>query len=377
MGSSQQPPLDEIQWNHPNMVQSIGGITTNTGKQTYPQVDILLLTLKVVLPYFAESPFYDQTSNNAVLTVQAFSNPNMYHFLQTREAFEGRLRTMQGLEFMVTHDPSEKGTKVEHSGVWVIGKQTRRKRQGMQDEVTPISSYYVVGINVYMAPSVGNIVGSRVLSAVTSLTKLLSKASSLPTFTPATGYNYLPTTSKNQGLQSAQNSKEGTPMPGVATPLPTTQETTSSKSTSFSGSKGDIDVQGVQMLVDSYGLSLRYGNEYMDENPIVGEPGSFRLAKSQDSNLTSSISTNKSSQQSFKGPTPASTPAPTKEVPPPLKTDNIDNDAKKPTKGAEKSPTTPGVGGKKDKKERRKSKVAGASRPATPKATTPKTTTPI
>lgn len=70
---------------------------------------------------------------------------------------------MQGLEFMVTHDPSENGTKVENSGVWVIRKQNRRKRQGMQDEVTPISSYYVVNENVYMAPSVGSIIGSRMV----------------------------------------------------------------------------------------------------------------------------------------------------------------------------------------------------------------------
>jgi len=114
-----------------------------------------------VLPYFAESPYYDQTSNNAVLTIQAFSNPNMYHLLQTREAFEGRLRTMQGLEFMVTQDPSENDTKVENSGVWVITKQNRRKRQGMQDEITPIKCYYVVGVNIYMAPSVGDIICSR------------------------------------------------------------------------------------------------------------------------------------------------------------------------------------------------------------------------
>lgn len=70
---------------------------------------------------------------------------------------------MQGLEYMVTHDPSANGTKVENSGVWVIRKQNRRKRQGMQDEVVPISCYYVVGINVCMAPTVGNVVGSRMV----------------------------------------------------------------------------------------------------------------------------------------------------------------------------------------------------------------------
>lgn len=70
---------------------------------------------------------------------------------------------MQGLEFMVTHDPSENDTKRDHNGVWVIRKQNRRKRQGLQDEVTGISSYFVMGENVYMAPSVGNILSSRLV----------------------------------------------------------------------------------------------------------------------------------------------------------------------------------------------------------------------
>ena len=70
---------------------------------------------------------------------------------------------------MVTHDPSENGTKVENSGVWVIRKQNRRKRQGMQDEVMPISSYYIVGENVYMAPSVENVIGSRIVRGLDSI----------------------------------------------------------------------------------------------------------------------------------------------------------------------------------------------------------------
>lgn len=134
----------------------------------------LITSLSTVLPYFAESPFFDATSNNATLTTQAFFNPNMFYIIQTREAFEGRLRTMQGLEFMVTHDPSENDTKPGHNGVWVIRKQNRRKRQGAQDEITGISSYYVVGENVYMAPSVGNILGSRLVCA--SVLLLLGRA---------------------------------------------------------------------------------------------------------------------------------------------------------------------------------------------------------
>ena len=121
------------------------------------------LTIHSVLPYFAASPFFDAMSNNATLTTQALNNPNMFYIIQTRADFEARLKTMQGLEFMVTHDPSENDTKIPNSGVWVIRKQIRRKRQGMPDDITPISSYYVVNENVYMAPSVVNIIGSRMV----------------------------------------------------------------------------------------------------------------------------------------------------------------------------------------------------------------------
>lgn len=90
-------------------------------------------------------------------------NQNLYYLIQTREAFEGRLKTMQGLEYMVSHDPSDNGRLVENTGVWVIRKQIRRKRPTGNDELTPISSYFVVGENIYMAPSVGNVLGSRLV----------------------------------------------------------------------------------------------------------------------------------------------------------------------------------------------------------------------
>lgn len=71
---------------------------------------------------------------------------------------------MQGLEFLVTQDPSENDTKQEHSGIWVIRKQNRRKRAGSDDEITPINSYFVVGENVYMAPTISSILSSRLVS---------------------------------------------------------------------------------------------------------------------------------------------------------------------------------------------------------------------
>ena len=128
---------------------------------------------KLVLFYFAESPFFDPTSNNASLALQAMHNENLRPFIETREAFEGRLRTMQGLEFVVAHDPLQEAAAAtaagrtpakEPSDVWVIRKQVRKRGQGgLGDDVQILATYYVLGDSVYMAPSVLSVVGRRVV----------------------------------------------------------------------------------------------------------------------------------------------------------------------------------------------------------------------
>lgn len=132
----------------------------------FPQAQVACqLIFFTVLHYFARSPFFDRTSNNEALTTQATHNASMGHVIATREAFEGTLRTMQGLEFMVSQDPSDNGHQIENSGVWVIRKQIRRKRQGAEDEILPLRSYFVVGENIYMAPFVGSIINNRMVCA--------------------------------------------------------------------------------------------------------------------------------------------------------------------------------------------------------------------
>lgn len=72
---------------------------------------------------------------------------------------------MSGLEFIVSYDPlqaaAHSDTRFAHepSNVWVIRKQNRRG-----DEVTVISTYFVVGDCIYMAPSVASVVGNRIVS---------------------------------------------------------------------------------------------------------------------------------------------------------------------------------------------------------------------
>jgi MED6 mediator sub complex component len=72
------------------------------------------------------------------------------------------LKTMSGLEYIVAQEPAEMAPGTG-TGVWVIRKQTRRKRPGQEDEVTVHSTYFVMGENIYMAPAVGDVIGSRLV----------------------------------------------------------------------------------------------------------------------------------------------------------------------------------------------------------------------
>ena len=140
-----QAPLDETLWQADLEALGLGSLHSNT-----------------ILLYFHASPFFDQTSNNAILWGQAMSNANMQYLINTREAFEGRLKTMNGLEFIVAQEPSEMAPGTG-TGVWVINKQLRRKGMGVEDDITVLASYYVVGEHVFMAPSVADLLNSRIV----------------------------------------------------------------------------------------------------------------------------------------------------------------------------------------------------------------------
>ncbi|KAI9772850.1 MAG: Mediator of RNA polymerase II transcription subunit 6 [Geoglossum simile] len=263
----------------------------------------------------------------------------MLHILQTREAFEGRLQTMQGLEFMVAFEPSRSvGSQDGSENVWVVRKQNRRKRPGLEDEITVLGSYFVVNENIYMAPSVGLVINSVMLSTLTSLTKFLSTASSLPNFTPSLGYTYVPPVVKSlapASTQASQASKESTPMLGA--------DLRSAKTmVSSSASKPESSYGDELALAESFHLSLRHSSEYMDENPLVGEPGAFHLSSTHaHAQAQSQAAQSKASLPATSAPTAISTSPATGR--------------KGSRGGGEKSPISPTVPGK---PKRRKSKAA-------------------
>jgi mediator of RNA polymerase II transcription subunit 6 len=163
MTATMEPALDEIMWSSPGWVQLNNGIHENSGMHgAFPAHHAL--THSAVLFYFAESPFFDHTSNNAAIFTQAMYNPDMHQYLASREIFEEQLRTMQGLEYVVHMSARDFGPEAPiQQGVWVIRKQNRRKRAGSPDEITVLGTYYVVGDHIYMAPSVANILQARLV----------------------------------------------------------------------------------------------------------------------------------------------------------------------------------------------------------------------
>lgn len=108
-----------------------------------------------------------------------------------------------------------------------------------------------------------------------------------------------------------------------------------------------------RLLEESFQLSMRYGDEYMDENPITGHPGAFNLT-----------STGRKSKDILAGPAQkAGLHDPTKIV-----ASGLDEKAsdipptRKGSKMSDKASKTPGL----PKPKRKKSKVLSSSGGVTP-----------
>ncbi|EHK20054.1 uncharacterized protein TRIVIDRAFT_68630 [Trichoderma virens Gv29-8] len=247
MANPNDPPLDEIQWRSPQIVAQMGGLHSNT-----------------ILFYFAESPFFERTSNNAVIMAQAMNNMAMYHYIQTREAFETRLKTMSGLEFIVGEEPAETGPGMG-TGVWVIRKQTRRKRYQDDDEITVHASFFVVGENIYMAPTLADILASRIMTISSAIAKALPAAEAARKWRPSTGHVYQLPASQPSTQPKPQEPKEENPA---------LDDTGKPVSAVAKHEAPFID----RVAEESFMIHLRYGGEYIDENPITGKPGEFHLS---------------------------------------------------------------------------------------------------
>jgi len=73
------------------------------------------------------------------------------------------MQGMAGLEFVVAERPKEFGP----GAVWVINKQLRKKRFAFEDDISVLATYFIVGINIYKAPTLADIISSRIVGSLT------------------------------------------------------------------------------------------------------------------------------------------------------------------------------------------------------------------
>ena len=241
--------------------------------------------------YISESPFFDYSTKNGLFIDQAKNNWQNYNTANNRKLLENEMRKLKGDEYMIVGEPqliqSGEGAG-QKNGMWVVRKQHRdrvRTVDGrMEEELTTLGTYYLVGENMYQAPSVGDVVGNRLVAATTSLSKFFDTAANLPTFSPTSGYSYLPhtTTSKPTATSatgsasvSPARSREGSVVPGADT-----QSLRSGSLLPESQQCSNSHTQDSRLLARSFQTYLEFGDEYMDENLLIGEPGNFSFTHS-------------------------------------------------------------------------------------------------
>lgn len=185
------------------------------------------------------------------------------------------------------------------------------------------------------------------------MSKVLPLADSVRTWTPSSRDAYRQPPPADLGNNTAATktavpSKEATPMP--------TREGSVAPAANTAGKTASPFARNDQTALDrlaeeSFHIHMRYGGDYIDENPITGRPGEFHLS-----------STGRKDKLAPPAPPPAAAPKP---VAPPLNTklaDEIKREGK-----PDKSPRTPGA----PKPKRRKSKMGGNSGGTNTAATTP------
>ena len=146
----------------------------------------------------------------------------------------------------------------------------------------------------------------------------MKTAATLPFYTPALGHRYFQPTLKARetvSSQSAQPSRESTPMPDAGQ---ASISDAAPGSAGLNSTSSTVNLADTQILFESFGQFLRYGKEYMDENPLVGEPGSFVFTSSkQHLQAQQDLAAKKAAQQAVPKLQIEVKPSPTPEPRPP------------------------------------------------------------
>ena len=177
------------------------------------------------------------------------------------------------------------------SFTWVIRKQYRD--EPYSENVKPLAYYYIVNNVIFQAPDVSKVLECKLLNVTTALDRLLSKVSSLPSFSTSHGNTWTKPVQKSlsaSATSQAQQSRAGTPM--------AVDSVTGDKTTARGHQAGDDIDEESRTLAQALRMTMQYGQEYSDETRLEGEPGNFRFTKHKEAIAVDRPSQQESSQYS-------------------------------------------------------------------------------
>lgn len=335
----QIPPLDEQEFDQPALLAGLPGQRLDAGNNLFW--------------YFTSSPWFEPQSINISVFQNVQMLPDGQQVMNDRMLWEERLRAVEaGVQFVATADPQAEGQP------WVLQRQNKRHHDETGRLETHVEgTWYTQGTRVLMAPSLLDVVQSRLLTVATRMQLMADTAQAMTHWSPATGYSYYPP-SYDATKPAATTSRANSPLLAPSDPDAALAQPPGVPATAaFSDA----------LFMQSLNLADRYGDEFIDENPLKGEPGAFVFENTK----TAVDARNKAHEQAALPTQAAPATAPAKldirlpSVPP----------SAAPTPGAAATPTAPEAhsrkssaapGPKKRDKSRRKSQ-AGPASPTTPK----------
>lgn len=183
-----------------------------------------------------------------------------------------------------------------------------------------------------------------------ALNQLFATASTLPKFTPALGNRYFAPTVKAPSFATESQSTQQSARDATPSVTGTTQAE-KAKGMTTGITQASAQPEDVQTLFESFGQFLRYRNEYMDENPLVGEPGAFVFSSSkqhlqtQQQQAAAKLLALKPQNQVQETATPQTsapaTPQPQSDALPPRKASKGNDGPSKPRRRKSKAPRSP------------------------------------
>lgn len=252
------PPLDEQEYNDPQMPLAHLDSDNNA------------------IFYHMNSPFFESQSNNSAVYATAQGHPNGMQLLNDRPTYEAELRKYNtGLQFIVAGEPKAEGQP------WLIQRQHKvENRESGNPETVAEGNYYTQGTRLLMAPSLLDVVQARLLTVSTRMQQMAELSKNMSHWSPATGHTYMPP-SYGPAKAAATASRIGSP-----TLAPTDPDTSASQSQPKDATAAiDPTASTTQfsddLFMHSLNLTHAYGDEYMDENPLLGEPGAFVFTNSK------------------------------------------------------------------------------------------------